>query len=522
VGLAAELSTDWFGTYGGTGNDEATASCFDSAGNYYIAGNFKGILDIDNQTLDSGTHSVIFIAKLNSEGQLLWAKQSTGSAPNTCVAYVKSICADASGNLYICGEFKGKMGFGIGTALNAGSSDDIFVAKLNPTGTFAWAKIAGTSGVDDIANSICLGTDDSLVLCGDFSGAADLFGMPATSSGSTDIFVAKLNPMNGERLELSTFGSSDTNTANSICATPNGNYAMCGTSTGTIVFGSTTLTALDKEAYVCALDTNLEPLWAISSDGIGIQEGDTICANSNSIFISGRYTSAVSFDNPSNSLPNIGTAIFAAKLDLSGNFVWLKSLGRTTTYSASTSSYVNTNAELYLAGSFADSLGTLISSGSSDGYILKLSSDGNYLWKHALGGTFNDSTNSICGNSCGQVLCAGYFTSVNANIIENTPVNHGLKDLYAVVFSEPSSIIPASPQNLHIDMIAGALQLNWNTVTVSQTGSPLTVTGYQIYHSSTLLAEDFQLLDECSETSYDLSGEELSSDVRFYKVIAVQ
>jgi len=523
VGLAAELTTDWFGAYGGTGTEEATATCFDSAGNYYIAGNFSGSLTIGSQTLSSGAHTFIFVAKFNSAGQFLWATQSSGSSGNTCYASLKSICADVNNNLYICGNFKDKMGFEISgaSALSSLNYNDIFVAKLNSSGAFEWAKQAGGSADNDYAYSICIGADNSPVLCGDFSGNATLFGTSVTSSGSKDIFVAKLDPSDGSRLHLSHFGSSGADTANSICAISNGNYAICGTYNGSIAFGSTNLNDIGREAYICNLDTNLAPLWAKSSNGTGDQDGDTISANGSSIVISGRYTNAVNFGYLSLSAPLTMYALFVAKLDLSGNFVWLTSMEATTSAGKCLASYINANAELYLAGVFTGSLGALVSNGSSDGFILKLRCDGDSLWAQSWGGTGADFAYSICGNPAGQVLCAGYNSAGIANILGNQVTNYGTKDIFAILFSETSAMIPASPQNVRIFRTAETLQLAWDAVTVSQTGSPLPVSAYHIYHSNTLLEEDFQLLGICTGTSYILSGAETGENVRFYRVIAV-
>jgi len=297
LSLAADLSTNWFATYGGSGNDEATASCFDSAGNFYVAGNFTGTLTIGSQTLNSvvltNDHTSIFVAKFSSTGQFSWAKQSVGSGGNRCVAYLNSICADESGNVYICGKFKNKLGFSIPSAssLSSPNNDDIFVAKVNAAGDFVWAKQAGGSGVDDTANSICLATDGNPVLCGDFSGYADLFGIYVTSAGSTDIFIAKLSSTDGSRILLTTFGAISTDTANSICAAPDGSFAFIGSYTGSIAFGSTILNKVGKEAYLCLLNSSLAPVWAKSSEGTGTQEGDTIAADSSGIYISGRSAS---------------------------------------------------------------------------------------------------------------------------------------------------------------------------------------------------------------------------------------
>ena len=60
----------------------------------------------------------------------------------------KSIAVDGSGNTYITGEFKGSATFG-STTLTAKSKGDIFVAKLDNSGKFAWALAAGGTSMND-------------------------------------------------------------------------------------------------------------------------------------------------------------------------------------------------------------------------------------------------------------------------------------------------------------------------------------------------------------------------------------
>ncbi len=521
-GLFAELSTDWFGAFGGAASEEATASCFDSDGNFYIAGNFTGTFTIGSQTLSSETHTVLFVAKFSPTGQFLWVRQSMGSGATPGIASLKSISTDASGNLFICGQFKYKLGFGIqgSTSLNSPTTNDIFVAKMNASGTFLWAVQAGGSELDDTANSICISADGNPILCGSFSGYANLFGSSVDSSGSTDIFVAKLSSEDGSRLQLSTYGGISADTASSVCAISPDSFAICGSYTGSIAFGSSILNKVGKEGYVCMLNSNLSPLWAKSSEGTGSQECDAVVSNNTSIFISGRYSSAVSFDSSITTLPNIGNAIFASRLDLSGNYTWVKSVGAVSNLNRTWSSFVNGDAELFMAGSYSNTFGTLESAGSTDGFVLKLDSSGDVLWAQSLGGTGVDIAYSLCGNTSGKMLCTGYYNAGNPVILGNTPANSGAKDIFAVLFSELDAGTPAAPQNLHIAKVETGLRLSWDAVSLSESGSPISISGYRVYYSPSLADEDFQLLGQCEATSLDLSGAELSNDVRFYKVKA--
>src|SRR5207237_2948762 len=70
--------------------------------------------------------------------QWQWNARAGGSADD--IGY--GIARHSSGAVYITGQFRGTATFGPFT-LNSGGGDDIFVAKLSPSGTFLWATNAG-------------------------------------------------------------------------------------------------------------------------------------------------------------------------------------------------------------------------------------------------------------------------------------------------------------------------------------------------------------------------------------------
>ena len=73
----------------------------------------------------------------------LWAINAGGSNNDYCY----SIGVDASGNIYVTGYFQGTATFGSNTLTSNGSSD-IFIAKLDSSGNWLWARNAGGSSRD--------------------------------------------------------------------------------------------------------------------------------------------------------------------------------------------------------------------------------------------------------------------------------------------------------------------------------------------------------------------------------------
>ena len=136
--------------FGGTLTDQSYSIVVDSSGNVYTTGRFNGTADFDpgpgTANLVSSGSTDVFVSKLNSAGELVWVKQLGGTS--TAGDFSESVAVDSSGNVYTTGWFNGTADFdpGAGTAnlVSAGNSD-VFVSKLDSTGTFVWAKqLSGT------------------------------------------------------------------------------------------------------------------------------------------------------------------------------------------------------------------------------------------------------------------------------------------------------------------------------------------------------------------------------------------
>ncbi|MFZ1677336.1 MAG: hypothetical protein WAT91_08690, partial [Saprospiraceae bacterium] len=122
----------------------ATSVAVDSvSGAVYTTGTFTGTIDFDpgDNTFpitSTGTQD-IFISKLDSNGNFVWAKAIHTGSGYYCIA--TSIALDDSGNVYTTGGFSGTVDFdpGIGSMIVYSWSDfDIFILKLNSSGDFLW------------------------------------------------------------------------------------------------------------------------------------------------------------------------------------------------------------------------------------------------------------------------------------------------------------------------------------------------------------------------------------------------
>src|SRR3989344_4259138 len=154
LGIAQTPAFQWVKSMGGSaGYDEGKSIAVDSSGNIYTIGKFRGTVDFDPgpgvvNLIAAGTDN-IFISKLDSAGNFIWAKQMGDGGSGGGTGY--TIYLDSLGNIYSTGSFFNTVDFDPGAAvfnLSATLGQSAYVSKLDSAGNFIWAKqfAAGTSG----------------------------------------------------------------------------------------------------------------------------------------------------------------------------------------------------------------------------------------------------------------------------------------------------------------------------------------------------------------------------------------
>ena len=125
----------WANSMGGASYEAGMAISSDTVGDVYITGEFEGVADFDpgpatfNLTSKSGQD--IFIQKLATNGDFLWAKLIGGGA---AWDQARSIVAVPSGDIYVTGIYGDTVDFDPGPAtfnITSNGQIDYFVLKLD-------------------------------------------------------------------------------------------------------------------------------------------------------------------------------------------------------------------------------------------------------------------------------------------------------------------------------------------------------------------------------------------------------
>ncbi|MEN6445086.1 MAG: SBBP repeat-containing protein [Candidatus Cloacimonas sp.] len=420
----------WAKQAGGTDYDWCNSIAVDANGNSYVTSNFNGCATFGTTTLTSSGVYDIFVAKLDSNGNWLWAKQAGGTNED----YGYSIAVDANGNSYVTGGFSGNATFGT-TTLNSSGDPDIFVAKLDRNGNWLWAKQAGgTSG--DCGNSIAVDDNGNNYVTGLFKSSATFGTTILTSSGSSDIFVAKLDNNGNWLWAKQAGGTSNDDKGYGIAADANGNSYLTGYFGGSATFGTITLTCSGwYDIFVAKIDSNGNWLWAKQAGGTDYDEGKSITVDTNgNSYVTGVFSGSATFGTTTLTSYDI----FIAKLDSNGNWLWAKQAGGTVCDEGN-SIAVDYDGNIYVTGWFSDSATfgntTLTSSvhyvysNNRDIFVTKLDSNGNWLWAKQAGGTGDDYSYSIAVDSDGNSYVTGNFYVI-ANFGTTTLTSSGSSDIF--------------------------------------------------------------------------------------------
>lgn len=403
----------------------------DASGNVYTTGVFKGRVDFDPGPgvyfLDPFGSEDAFVLKLDSSGKFLWVKQIDLISNSTMYARGKAIAADASGNVFITGEFS-----------QGNLSLNCFVSKLNSAGNLLWTKQLGGYAnataikVDGVGNVYTTGLLSSQ---GDFDPGPGIFNLG--NFGST-IFISKLDANGNFVWAKEIKGHQDTSGSvifggggltgeASIAIDGAQNIYISGSFGGKVDFdpGSPVYTLTgsgingSQDIFVLKLGADGNFVWAKQMGGEGLDLSVSMAVdNSGNIYTIGDFDSIADFD-PGPGVYNLNAGNdfsnrFVSKLDMTGNFSWAIQLPGSIYWCYSIAS--DNTGNIYITGYFGNTLdfdpGPGVYNLSTSGYdifVLKLNANGNFIWAKQLGGMATIISTSIVVDPLDNVYTTGYF-----------------------------------------------------------------------------------------------------------------
>ena len=367
-------------SFGASSNDQINSVDATSDGGYIAGGYFYGTIQLENGvTLKSNGAKDGLIIKYNKNKQVEWVKNIGGSSDDN----IQSIVATSDGGYIAGGYFYGTIQVGDDTFTNSSNGDYGLIIKYNSKGRVEWTNvISGWSNVSfQISiNSVEATSDGGAIIGGKFDSITLNIGNKSLHTINVDDgFVAKYSS-SGEAEWANVIGGSDSDYINSVAPTSDG---------GAIAGG-----------------------YFYSSD---IQVGnETLTNNSSSTY----YPDGL-----------------IIKYSNEGVVEWAKNVGGSN--ADVIESVAPTSDGGYIAGGYFGSSSiqveneTLTSNGSSDGLIIKYSSEGEVEWAKGIGGSSADYIQSVAETSDGGYIVGGYFQSSSIQIGNETLTNNSSSTSYS-------------------------------------------------------------------------------------------
>ena len=303
----------WAKSAGGTDNDYGRGVATDGSGNVLVTGQFSSpTITFGTTTLTTLGNYVMFVAKYDASGTVLWAKGAGGTGDN----FGNGVATDGSGNVLVTGGFTSPtITFGTTTLTNAGNVD-MFVAKYDASGTVLWAKGAGGTG-DDFGYGVATDGSGNVLVTGQFSSQIITFGTTALNyAGGSDIFIVKYDA-SGTVLWAKGAGGTDNDCGFGVATDGSGNVLVTGQfSSPTITFGTTTLNnAGSTNIFIVKYDASGTVLWAKGAGGLWYDYGFGVATDgSGNVLVIG-YFSSPTITFGTTTLTNAGNYdMFVAKL----------------------------------------------------------------------------------------------------------------------------------------------------------------------------------------------------------------
>ena len=350
-----------------------------------------------------------------------WARTWGGSSSDRGYG----VATDDSGNVYVTGNFWSTVDFDPdgGDPHTSNGDYDVFLSKFDSSGNFKWAR---TWGGTDWDKGFGVATDGSgnVYVTGYFKGTVDFDpggGDPHTSNGVDDVFLSKFDS-SGNFEWARTWGGSSWDEGWGVAADGSGNVYVSGNFMGTVDFdpggGDPHTSNGSYDVFLSKFDLlgNFKQARAWGGPAWDIGWGVALDGSGN-VYVTGYFEGTVDFDPGGGDIhtSNGSTDVFLSKFDSSGNFKGARTWGGSL-WDEARGVAADGSGNVYVTGFFGSTVDfdpgggdPHTSNGDLDAFLSKFDSSGNFDWARTWGGSIWDEGWGVTADGSGNVYVTGYF-----------------------------------------------------------------------------------------------------------------
>jgi len=352
---------------------------------------------------------------------------------------------------------------------NIGVVDAWQVQSVKVAGDIAWLDWTRTWGgfSNDFGGAVAVDVSGNVYVVGRFSETVDFNPGPGvdnhTSNGEFDISLSKFDS-SGNTHWAKTWGGTGWDYGCGVAVDSSGNVYVTGTFWGTVDFDPTAVgedihtSNGDGDAFLTKFDSSGNFIWAKTWGWKGplSDTGEGVAVDGfGNVYIIGDFMGTVDFDpgpGVDSHSSNGNQEVFMSKFDSSGNFLWAKTWGANNAdvgygiaVDGSGNLYV-TGFFVYLTVDFDPGPGEdyHTSNGSSDIFLSKFDSSGNFLWARTWGGFSLDMGRRVAVDSSENVFVTGWFSDTvdfDPDLDIDNHTSNGYEDVFLSRFDSLGNLI---------------------------------------------------------------------------------
>ncbi len=409
---------NWAFHYGGSNVDVPFTIKFTKDGGTIAAGY------TDSKDGEIGAHANrdywdLWITKLDRCGMVEWEKSLGGTGYESA----RDVEQTADGGYIVLGETNSTDG---DVVSGFGGTKDIWLLKFDASGNLQWQKRYGGSGLD-IGNHIAIMSDGSyLIAASSSSNDGDITGNHGTG-GYTDAVIMKISA-SGVLQWSKCFGGSKNEELLDF-EIINGRIFAAGFANS--VDGDIPPNQKNYDVWLLALDQNGNKIFSKIYGGSQNDVAYSITTGSDGTLTMAGYTTS----NDGDVTGAKGSQDYwVLNISQQGKLNWQKDLGGSDAEYANSVITDNDGGYVVAGISYSSDGDVTGAKGEGDYWVVKLSSDGNVVWKTNYGGSGNDNLHKVIfSSSLKEYYLAGDSDSGDGDFTESL----GDADFGIIKFKDP-------------------------------------------------------------------------------------
>ena len=400
----------WQKSIGGVKDDYAYAIDVTTDSGLIAAG-----ISFSNEGDVSGHHGTqyftdLWVAKLDAIGNLIWQRSLGGLEDDGA----HSVLQTSEGGYLVAGFSQSNSGDVTGHIGEIGYND-CWVVKLSADGTMEWQRSLGGTSTDYV-HTILETPDGGYIFIGDsYSNDYDVSG----NHGKSDIWVVKLDST-GDIEWQNSYGGSENEYASSIAQTVDGGYifsAFAYSNNGDIDlhYGS----YMSADTWIVKLNAIGEIEWQKIYGGTYSEYTEDIIQTADGGYIFIADAQSEDYDLDMHHGDTFYPDLWVVKITNSGEIEWQKIIGGDS-YDRGFTIKQTTDLHYIISGETSSVDGDVFGNlGSSDIWMVKISSVGELLWQKCFGGSSSDYRGNIDIINDSSFVFSGFSYSDDLDVSGN-------------------------------------------------------------------------------------------------------